>query len=70
MFLLVSEDSLAGLLSIQKRSTGGLWSEDILDFGLLCVSILLVFNSFLLLLSFLGIGKKTGGTVLPSTAEF
>lgn len=50
--LVISGDSLAGVLIIQKRSTGGDWSQDPLDLDFLYVSTLQFSNSFLFLSSF------------------
>lgn len=67
--LVVSVDSLAEVLSIQKTSTGGERSWDPLDLDFLYVSTLQFSNSFLLLPNFPRRCREAEGTALSPRAE-
>lgn len=66
MLLVISGNSLAGVLGIQNRLTGGDWSQDSLDLDFLCVSILQFSNFFS---SFPQRCRESGGTAFSPRAE-
>lgn len=67
--LVILGDSFAGALSVQKRSTGGDWSQDPPDLDFLYVSTLQFSKSFLLLSSFPRRRREAEGTALSPRAE-